>query len=269
VIARCLAVTGMTLRRLRRSRLLWGALVISLFIVGTYAISLTYMFPHEAKGRSLADDMNAVLGTLLPVHNTLSMVIAILIGVTVVRRDVVDGTVASVLSKPVTRGEYIAATYTGAAFYLLVIWLLFVLELTILATVLGKAPGQGVYLACLGRYVTSVMVMGIALCASIRVRPWIAVILTLVVLRGRTTVSGLQELTAAMGAPIPEAWVTALQFPFPIVTALDPLVDRLTRGALAQRSDLSAFVHVADYGIVMAVCAYLLFRGLEINRVRE
>jgi hypothetical protein len=148
-------------------------------------------------------------------------------------------------------------------------WLSFALVLTIFAAAFKGALTGDAYAAMLGRYLVCLMTMSIALLFSIRAHPWIAVMLTALVLRGRSTVDGLRSLCEAFGVAVPQALVDVLKFPFPIPGALDDLGDRLTRGSLVEHSLGPGFVHGIDYGLVAAVCAYLLFRGLEINRVRE
>lgn len=270
MMQRMLAVLEMTIRRLMRSRLLWVAVVGSLLVIGMFMSAVVSMVRTLSAGQAVpgAETMH-VVGTIIPVLGALAQLIAIFVGISVVKRDVVDGTVASVLSKPVTRGEYIAASYAGSALYLLLMWALFALVLTVFAAAFKAGLSGPAYAAILGRYLVCVMTMGIALCFSIRFHPWVAVLLTALVLRGRATIDGLAYLLAATGVKVPGVLVEALEFPFPIGGALDALGERLTRGTLAEQNLAPAFVHVIDYGLVMALCAYLLFRRLEINRVRE
>jgi ABC-type transport system involved in multi-copper enzyme maturation permease subunit len=270
MMQRILAVTEITIRRLMKSRLLWIGVVGSLLIIGLFMTSVVGMVKMLAAGETVTGTMLLhVLATIITFLGALAQLIAIFVGVSVVKRDVVEGTVASVLSKPVSRGEYIAASYAGAAIYLFMMWALFALVLTIFAAAFKNTLGGAAYMSMLGRYLVCVMTMGIALFFSIRAHPALAVVLTFVVLRGTATIEGIVSVIKALGGRVPDAVVNVLAFPFPVQGALDNLGDRLTQGSLAEQSALLGFLHIIDYGLVMAVLAYLVFRGLEINRVRD
>ena len=270
MMQRILAVTEFTLRRLMKSRLLWIGLAGSLLVIGMFMTSVVAMVRMLATGQSVALGMLLqVVGTIIAILGALSQLIAIFVGVSVVRRDIVDGTVASVLSKPVSRGEYIAASYAGSAIYLLMMWLLFALVLTLFAAAFKNTLSGAAYAAMLGRYLVCVMTMGIALFFSIRTHPWVAVLLTFLVLRGRATIEGLAGVVNVIGGRVPDGMINVLTFPFPVQGALDTLGHRLTQGLLVEKAMGPGFLHIVDYGLVMAVLAYLVFRGLEINRVRE
>ena len=270
MMQRLLAVTEITIRRLMKSRMLLIGVVGSLLVIGIFMTSVVGMVRMLATGEAVTDTMLwHVLGTIVTFLGALAQLIAIFVGVSVIRRDVVEGTVASVLSKPVSRGEYIAASYAGAAIYLLMMWILFALVLTLFAAAFKNTLGGTVYATMLGRYLVCVMTMGIALFFSIRAHPALAVVLTFVVLRGTATIDGIVSVVKALGGNVPDAVVNALAFPFPVQGALDNLGERLTRGSLVEQSAAMGFLHIIDYGLVMAVLAWLVFRGLEINRVRD
>lgn len=267
---RLLVVMEITLRRLMRSRLLWLAVVGSLLVMGMFMTAIVGMVRMLASGESVPAVMVIhVIGTVLTILGALAMLIAVFVGVTVVRRDLDEGTLASVLSKPVSRGEYIAASYAGAAAYLLMMWGGFALVLTLFAAAFKSFLGGPAYLAMFGNWLTCVLAMSVAMFFSIRVHPWVAVLLTFVLLRGRATVDGIASLMNALGAHPPDAVVSALKFPFPVYTALDGLGDRLTQGLLVDHSMAAGFAHIIDYGLVMAVLAYLVFVTVEVNRARD
>lgn len=270
MMQRILAVTEMTVRRLMRSRLLWVAVVGAVLVIGIFMSAVVAMVRTLASGQPVSGSQVAhVVGTIISILGAMGQLIAIFVGVSVVKRDVLDGTVASVLSKPVSRGEYIAASWAGSAFYLLLMWGLFALLLTLFAAAFKSPLGGAAYAAMLGRYLVCLMTMAIALSFSIRAHPWVAVLLTFLILRGRATVDGIAQILAVVGADVPDTLVEVLKFPFPMGGALDALGDRLTKGMLSEQALGPAFFHIIDYGLVMGVLAYLLFRGLEVNRVRE
>ena len=267
---RMLAVVEITFRRLIQSRLLWIAVVGSLLIIGLFMSTVASMVRMHAAGQAVSHAvLMQVVGTIITILGAFAQLIAIFVGVTVVRRDVVDGTVASVLSKPLSRGEYIAASYAGSAAYLFLMWVLFALVLTLFAAVFKGTLSGAAYAAMLARFLICVMTMAIALCFAVRTHHWVAVILTALALRGRETVDGIAQIVAATGGSLPDAVVEALKFPFPIRGALDNIGKQLTQGSLVEQAMGPGIIHVIDYGLVMAVLAWLLFRNLEINRVRE
>jgi ABC-type transport system involved in multi-copper enzyme maturation permease subunit len=267
---RIAAVIDMTIRRLMKSRLLWVGVVGSLLVIGMFMTSVVGMVRMVAQGQSVSSIMlMQTIGTVITILGALAQLVAIFVGVSVVKRDLVDGTVASVLSKPVTRGEYIAASYVGAAAYLLLMWILFALVLTLFAAALKSSLAGAAYAAMLGRWLVCVMTMGIALAFSIRLHPWVAVLCTFLLLRGRSTIDGIANLFGVFGLDVPEAVVNTLQFPFPIHGALDNLGDRLSQGSLIEQSTTAGFLHVIDYGIAMALLAWFLFSRIEVNNARE
>lgn len=270
MIGRVLAVAEMTVRRLMRSRLLWIGVFGSLAVIGMFMTAVVGMVRMVASGQHVPGSMVLqVVGTVITILAWVAHWIAMFVGVNVVKRDLVEGTVASVLSKPVSRGEYIAASYAGAAIYLLMMWLVFALVLTLFAALFRSTLGGTTYLALFGEYLVCVMTMGIALFLSVLVHPWVAVMLTFMALNARAAIGGVARLIEALGGSVPDALVEVLKFPFPIQGALDDLSRRLTQGSLMEQSLGPGFAHVIDYGLVMAVLAYLVFRNLEVNRVRE
>jgi len=270
MMQRLLVVTEITVRRLMRSRLLWIAVVGVLLVMGMFMTAIVGMVRVVASGESVpAEAVIHVIATVLTILGALATLIAVFVGVTVVRRDLEEGTVASVLSKPVSRGEYIAASYTGAAAYLLLMWGVFAVVLTLFAAAFKSFLGGPAYLAMFGNWLTCVMTMAVAMFFSIRMHPWVAVVLTFVLLRGRATVDGIASLFNALGAHVPGAVVSALKFPFPVPGTLDDLGDRLTQGSLVDHGMAAGFAHVIDYGLVMAVLAWLVFVRVEVNRARD
>ena len=270
MMQRLLVAAEISVRRLMKSRLLWIAVIGSLMVMGIFMTAIVSMVKMLASGEAVPGGMVVhVVGTVLSILSALATLVAVFVGVSVIRRDMEEGTLTSVLSKPVSRGEYIAASYAGAAIYLLMMWALFALVLTLFAAAFKTALGGPVYLAVLGDYLLCVMAMAVALFFSIRVHPWVAVLLTFVVLRGRSSVEGIASLLGALGARPPDAVVNVLTFPFPMPGALDDLGERLSQGALVDRSMAAGFAHVIDYGLVMALLAYFVFRTVEINRARD
>ncbi len=271
MMQRLLAVGEITVRRLMKSRLLLIGVIGSLLIIGLFMSSVLGMVKLAASGQAVSDVMVIhMVGTVTGVLGWLAQLIGIFVGVTVVKRDILDGTVAAILSKPVSRGEYIAASYGGSAAYLLLMWVLFAIVLTLFAAAFKTLLNGTIYGVMLAHYLVCVVTMAIALFFSIRLHPWVAVLLTFVVLRARATIEGIANLVNALGGHIPDGVVSVLTFPFPVFDLLGRLGERIGQGSLAGPSSVVAgFLHVIDYGLVMAVLAWLVFRHLEINRVRD
>ncbi|HEX5132786.1 MAG TPA: ABC transporter permease subunit [Candidatus Krumholzibacteria bacterium] len=270
MIARMLAVAEVTIRRLMRSRLLWigvaGSILITAMLMSTMVNMVRFSSNGQLEGPTA---VTHAAGNIVALLGAFATLVAYFIGVTVVRRDVVDGTVASVLSKPVSRGEYIVASYIGAALFLFALWAVFAVVLAVFSAGFKSPLPGSAYTDMLGRCLVCVMTMAIAMAMSIRIHPWVAVVLTGLLLRGRDSVNALADVLKLFGVRMPGSVAEALKFPFPMRDALNGLGSGLNEGALVERSIAAGVFHIIDYGLVMVLCAYLLFRTLEVNRVRE
>jgi ABC-type transport system involved in multi-copper enzyme maturation permease subunit len=270
MIERLLVVNVVTFRRLLRSRVLWVALIGAILVLAMSLSSVSLMFRARAEGQQfMAEQM--LQGAMVMAIKTLgffSVLIALVIGVTVERRDVGDGTAVSMLSKPLSRGEYIAGIFGGGVAYLTLVWGIFAAVVIPCALALHGWSG-GLLLTMGSRLLVAWLALSIALCCSIRLNAWLAGVATVAVLQASGVVDATAQLLAALGVHVPDAIIRIAKFPFPNTDLLDSTVHGMIQGTLGGVSGLLGLVHVLDYTAVMVVCAFLLFRGLELNQGTE
>jgi ABC-type transport system involved in multi-copper enzyme maturation permease subunit len=269
---RILAVTGMTLRRLVRNRLLGLSLVVTLLVLGMQTAVITHALRLRGAGRldEAADALAGVFPPTLSLMAFFAQLIAMVIGASVVRRDVIDGTVASVLARPISRAEYLAGSVLGSVAYLVVLWVTFALMLAAAFLAFGQALGAVHVVAMAVRLLSCVLCFSIALAFAMRFNPWVAGVATILVLTGPGIVGGVLDLADQwLHIDVPQRVRDALAMPFPLTSTLDPAREALYSGSLSPRPLWPGLLHVADYAAVAALAAYGLFRRLELNRLRD
>lgn len=268
---RSIAIVVMTVRRFVRSRLLVVALFIALLVIGSFSKYLIGAIAVARQGEP--ETASADVASLFSVANRLlglaSWFMASMVGVTLIRRDLADGTIVSVLSKPVSRGEYVMASAIGGAVFLLLVWMVFALVMTIVLVGSGFSLGLDHFVAMFAEFATSLVAMSIALFLSTRLSPWVAASLAVVIFYGAGVVEATASFAGARGLVVPESVVHALQLPFPVVDALDALRGRLSQDVIDPIPTLPGLIHVVDYSAVMVVLAYLSFRRIDLNRSGE
>ncbi len=269
---RSLAIAVMSFRRLLRMRLLAVALVLAALVPGGYSAIL---IPMIVAGRA---DRVAEVQSMLPIFFTLvvgifgvlASIIAIIVGVTLMRRDVSDGTIYGVLSKPVSRGEYVLGNTLGGVAMLVSVWTLFGLVLALVGVVVGSPLGTLNYAVMASHVIQGTIYLAVALLLSTRFSPWGAAALTMLVVNGIGVVQGIAKLVEVVfHVTVPERVIDVLCFPFPVMNALNALTSQLTETSLSSKSVLPGFIHLIDYAAVVVVVTYLAFRRLELNRTAD
>ncbi len=270
MIERLLVVHAVTVRRLLRSRVLWVALIGAFIVLAMSLGSFTMMIRARAHGQQfMAEQMlQGALALTIRTLGFFSVLIALVVGVTVERHDVGDGTAVSMLSKPLSRGEYVAGLFSGGASYLTLVWMIFAAVVAVCALVLHG--WSATLLPAMGsRLLIAWLALSIALCFSIRLNAWLAGIATVVVLQAAGVIDSVASLLGVLGVHVPDAVIRMAKFPFPSTDLLDSALEGMVQGSMGGTSGLVGLVHVLDYTAVMVVCAFLLFRGLELNQGRE
>jgi ABC-type transport system involved in multi-copper enzyme maturation permease subunit len=261
----------MSSRRVLRSRVVLAAVLLAVIGIATFSTPLLALIAasrtDDVEGTRSA--LRVFLSAVFPTLGFFSQVIAAVIGATVMRRDIAEGTVYGVLSKPVSRGEYVAGSAIGSFGVLVLVSLLFFGAVE-LVTALVKLPLQWDHVAIMvGNLTVASVMLATALFWSTRTNAWITVLLAVLVVNGMGVVKTGAAIVEGFGHEVPPLVVVALQFPFPEIKALGPLTDRLTQSGASSISMTAVFIHLIDYAVVMIVFAYLSFRRLEFNRVSD
>ena len=268
---RVLAVAIMSSRRVLRSRVVLATVLLAVIGIATFSTPLVALIVASRINdvEETRSALRVFLSAVFPTLGFFSQVIAAVVGATVMRRDISDGTVYGVLSKPVSRGEYVAGSAIGSFGVLVLVSLLFAGAVGLVAA-LVKQPLQWDHVAIMAGNLTVASVMlATALFWSTRTNAWITVLLAALVVNGMGVVTTGAAIVGGFGHEVPPLMVVALRFPFPEIKALDPLTDRLTQSGASSISIKPVFIHLVDYAIVMIVLAYLSFRRLELNRVSD
>lgn len=269
---RVVAVAAMTVRRLMRNRLLGVALLVTLLVLGLQTASISSALRLRGGGQieEASDVLAGIFATTLALLGFFGQLIALVVGASVVRRDVIDGTVASVLARPVSRAEYLAGSVLGGVAYNLLLWATFTVVLGAAFLTFGEAL-SGAQLAATGaRVLMCVLCFAIGLAFAMRFNPWVTGVLTVLVLVGPDLVGGVLEVADRwFWIRVPPGLREVLAMPFPLISTLDPAEEALRQGSLAPRPLWPGLLHVADYAAVAVLCAYFLFRRMELNRLRD
>lgn len=260
---RIAAVTVMTLRRHSRSRLLLIAGITAVLVVGVPSSQLPRMIAAERSGQAEAvqQAVDFLLTFVTFFYVLIISFITVTIGAIGIRRDISDGTVYGVLSKPLTRSEYVVGTLLGGVVVLVFSWLVYAITLGILA-VLARDPLQKLEFAMLaGRCLQSIVLLSIATLLSTRCSPWVTAPLALLTYHGRDVVERLPGLDY-----LPDVVAEVMSFPFPVLSSLNAITQRQSQSDFDPLPILPGVIHLVDYAFVMAVLACVSFRRLDLNR---
>ncbi|HXV13273.1 MAG TPA: ABC transporter permease [Candidatus Krumholzibacteria bacterium] len=260
------AVARMTLRRYAKSRLLHVAGIVAILVLGAPTAYLPNVIAAARRGdaEAVQTAVEVMLNMAVSFFMILVAFIATAVGSTCVRRDLVDGTIYGVLSKPLSRTEYMVGTLLGGAAVVVFSWLVFGGALTALAALATDPLGPPEYAMLAGRCLQIVTLMCMATLLSTRFGPWVAGPLALLAFYGRETIDRLAALFE-----LPGVVVDILKFPFPVLKALGAITERVSRSDFDPAPVLPGVIHVIDYILVMVVLACLSFRRLDLNRTSD
>ena len=266
---RIVAIAVMSFRRLLRTRILAVALVLAALVPGTYSAILIPMIVAGKSGHfaEIQSMLPMFFSMVVGTFGIVASLIALIIGVTLVRREMTDGTIYGVLSKPVSRGEYVMGNALGGFGMLTSVWILFGLVLMLVGAIVGSPLQPMHYAVVAGHLLRSSIALTVALLFSTRFNPWGAAALTVLVVNGVGIVKGSAGLLGAFGLTVPSRIVDVLCFPFPVMDSLSGLT--LGQSSLAPAPVAPGFIHLLDYAVVMVILTYFSFRRLELNRTAD
>lgn len=266
-----LAIFTNALKRLSRSKLLIVSVVASVLILALTSSSLIALNLARAAGNAEEVRQASVVLFIgvLSMMGFFASLVALFNGVTVTQQEIRDGTIFSVLSKPVTRAEYLLGSYFASVVYLLFVWAIFA-AVCIGTMLLARQHLEKLHgIIILGRIALSVMMLSIAFCLAQRFGPWIAGVLAVFAYNGATFVSAALGIARLLKLSCPPWLAQTLAWPFPATASLDRLAASFLSSPLNAPQVGWTFLHLIDYSAVMVVIAWLLFRRMELCQPGE
>ena len=247
---RMLAIAGNTVREAVRSRLLYTLLFFAVVLIcaGVLLSSLSYV----ENDRILQDVGLAAM-------RLFGVAIALFVGVGLIHREVERRTVYTILSKPLSRGEFLLGKFVGLA---LTVWMqLAIMALAFAAVSLasGAPLGRGHAAACLLLGVELALVVAIATLFSAFTTPMLSSLFA----GGLWVVGNLTRDLREIGASseLPEVrlathWLHRL---LPDLASFDLRIEA-AHGLPVAASDVGlALLYGAGYCTVVLVCAIAIF----------
>lgn len=195
--------------------------------------------------------------------------VALVTGVNVSRQEIKEGTIFGVLSKPVTRLQYLLGSYFGGLVSLLLTWLVLVSTYLLVIYLSGLHPSKADLLLLLGRITLSVLFFGLAFCLAQRFSAWIAAVLGVAIYEGDSVVGLLAMLLRRMRVPVTDRTERLMAFPFPATNGLDALSGAFIKSQLNAPQVGWVFLHLWDYVVVLILVAWWLFRRQDLCQASE
>jgi ABC-type transport system involved in multi-copper enzyme maturation permease subunit len=266
-----LLMVANVLNRLVRNKLLIVTLLVALLIIGLMSSSLLMVqMATEAGEVATAQTQAAVafFGVIF-LMGIFTNLVGLVTGATVTRQEIRDGTIFSVLAKPVTRWEYLLGSYLGGVSYLLLIWVMVAAIHVGLVYLMGQELSQPHVLSLLGRATLSLLLLSLAFCLAQRFSTWVAAVLSVVMFNGDQLVTLIANVFELMKLSFPDGARRALAFPFPATDSLDAVFESLLKTRLESPPVGWAFLHLVDYSAVMVLLAWWLFRRQDLSPTTE
>jgi|GEM_PF-1490616 len=266
-----LAQIALTLKRLIRNRLIIAVFIVAILILGLLgsAIVAHDIMVETGQGEAARGAASGALVGADFFTGVFSNLIAIIIGATIIRSDIKDGTIFSVLSKPIERWQYLLGSYIGSAVYLLLVWSIFAwLFLGLVFYVEGSLDrAHGLILA--RQIILSMLLFSLAFFLSQLLNSWIAGALAILVYNGESLVSLFDLIARKLVGPLSLQARAAFGYIFPAVDRLDFLNQLLTGDPVEPLQVGWIFLHLADYSLVMVALALLVFSRKELSQVSD
>ncbi|MCS6817575.1 MAG: ABC transporter permease [Blastocatellia bacterium] len=252
----------LTVRRAMASKMILAVLLLGLVVLALTSVGIAVALREETSPLVRAEGAMLLFALLAGGFGNF---IALVLGATLVRADLRDGTILSVLSKPIPRWAYVVGSYLGCALSLLLAWAIFALLFLGLAYALGGEINRAHAWILLGRVLLALVLLSTAFFFSILTSAWIAAALALIVYYGDSFVALLVSLLRPVVGEVSERTRALLGYPFPATERLDSLFGML----IGQPQDAPAmgmlFLHLADYAAVMLVLAVWVFERKDIG----
>lgn len=261
-----LIVAGNAIRRLWRSRLLMVTGVIALLIIGLMSSSIAFINVAQEAGE-FQQAQQAAVGVLFFIAMSMGWfagLVALLIGVTITRQEIRDGTIFGLLAKPIARWEYLVGNYLGSLGYLLLIWAILGTIYVGLVSLTGQSWSMSHSMTLIGRLTLSVLVLSLAFGLAQGLSMGAAAVLTLVIYNGKFLVKEFAQLLSLVEVTLPDAVTRAMSYPFPATDGLDALFQSVLEVPLDAPPVGWVFLHLVDYSMVALLVGWWVFRRRDL-----
>ncbi len=252
----------LAVRRAIASKMVLAVVILALVVLALVSFGVTVALGEGAEAPLRAE--GAMLAFVL-LAGGLGNLVALVLGATLVRADIREGTILGVLSKPIPRWAYVVGSYLGSALALLLVWGIFAGLFLGLAHVLEVELGREHVWILVGRVLLALVLLSAAFCFSMFASAWVAAALALLVYYGESFAGLLALLLRPVMGPTFERVQAILGFPFPATNRLDFLYGMLG-GRLLDAPDMGLlFLHLADYAALLLVLAVWAFERMDIG----
>lgn len=296
-----LIIAGSVLNRLIRNKTLIIVSVVALVIIALSSAPLALAI-EEAKIGILENKPDFIRAAKMEAEGWFKFVpqfmwafaalAGLMTGTGVIHQDIREGTIFSVLSKPVERREYLLGSYLGNIMFLGLVWLILMTIyfsfIYLISLYLGPQQWKLHLIFAAARFIQLVVITSIAFCMAQRFAPLVAGTISVVFYNGGALEEGSAFFFNWLGLDVPY-WVSqALAFPFPTTESFDIVFKTANyfsntavsnlffsgvnspaiQGAMLP-SPAWVMLHLFDYGALMMLMAWWLFTRKEISPAAE
>jgi ABC-type transport system involved in multi-copper enzyme maturation permease subunit len=253
--------------RLLRSKFLIVVVLISLLFMVVLCAPFLQMQELKEGGEMVdfREMKTEYLFMTIGVMGWMANLVALILGSTVIRQDIKDGTIFSVLSKPVSRLQYFTGSTLGALFCQTIVWCVFGSVWLLFGYLLDKFVSPLCVSICFGELLKSYLMLALALGWSQRFSPWIAGALALFTFSGEMLAGSAVNAVGNLNLFPVNLLNKICTFPFPDFSGLDALLRQLGQTSLQPVNLLWPILHIIDYVLVILFIAWLAFRQQDLS----
>jgi ABC-type transport system involved in multi-copper enzyme maturation permease subunit len=209
---RIVAVAFNTFREAIRDRILYSLLVFAVtMIVGSLVLSALTVGGEE----KIIKDLGLAAIALV------SALIAILIGVGLVHKEIERRTLYAIITKPIRRTEFVVGKFLGLSLTLAVNVAIMGLSLVLLASAMEARPAWELLIPVTLTFLKSVMITAIAVLFSTFSTPTLSAVCTLAFVVVGSLASDLKLFATTFGGPLLQVAITAVYLVLPNLAFLD------------------------------------------------
>ncbi|BFU94023.1 MAG: putative ABC transport system, permease component [Nitrospira sp.] len=234
-----MVVAGNTFRETVRDKILYNLVLFALLLIGTSVLLGTLTIGEQAR---IVNDLG------LAAINVVSVVIAIFVGIGLVTKEIERRTVYTILSRPITRVQFVLGKYIGLGFIVVanvtIMFVMFLATIWLTGNTIHASLFQAVELIL----VETLLVMAIAMFFSTFSSSVLSATMTIgLYIIGHLT-SDLKGIAEKSQIPVAESMMTALYYILPDLEALN------VKGQAANGIPVEAAFQAAStaYGLLYA-----------------
>ena len=151
-------IAKQTLKSYARDRLFYSALIFSLLFM---------MFCYFLSTLTIIESRKIMLDFGLSAISIAGIAISLFLGISLVGKEIEKRTIYTVLSKPITRNQYLIGKLLGASVAIIIVHLLNMVTLWFMISLLGESLPQGFAAANYLMILESILILGLSLFLSL------------------------------------------------------------------------------------------------------